>query len=106
MGQDEREIISAQGRSVRFDGDTTVEQLMEALKQLDPKAVVIGIAHNFELKNSEIPVSGVAETMRYRVRRRFRDAFDGGEYYKEIFSTHVAANENGIPTKCVNISTV
>jgi len=87
--------------SVTFNGDTTVEQLIAALQTFDPKAIVIGPAHNFELNGADIPVSGLYLREFVKEDRTFRDAFDGDSYNKTIFKM-VTDEKKGI--QCVYIS--
>jgi hypothetical protein len=65
-----------------------VKDLIENLKNVDPEATVILTSSNFELSGAEVPLSGILTgESGSKKSQTFRDAFDGGSYDKEVWST-------------------
>jgi hypothetical protein len=76
-----------------------VEDLIEKLKKLDPKAIVVVTTDNFEQGHAEKRAKYIREFNGEFKNETFRDAFDGDTYSSEV----VRYDEKG-KTKFVKIS--
>ena len=65
-----------------------VKDLITLLKGLNQDAEVIVKSNNFELNGAKVPVKYISSSDEGHKRiETFTDAFDGGSYYKEIYSS-------------------
>lgn len=65
-----------------------VKDLVKRLLEVDQEAEVITQSGNFELHGALVPVEGiiVVDTAK-KVKKTFRDAFDGESFEKEVWQT-------------------
>lgn len=60
------------------------KELIEIL-QKDPEAEVVITTSNFEQGHAKVALGHVSKWKMKKIRRQFRDAFDGGSYSDEVY---------------------
>lgn len=64
-----------------------IKDIIKKLQELDPEAEGIITSANFELNGATVPVSSIHQYKTGSVKtQKFRDAFDGDYYNKEVYS--------------------
>jgi hypothetical protein len=63
-----------------------VKELIEKLLKEDQEATVVKTSDNFELNGATVEVNGFYSTTATKVKRNFRDAFDGESYDSDVWS--------------------
>lgn len=75
-----------------------VKELIKELNKFPQDAIVLVTSTNFELNYSDVALSYIYAIPAKKIKREFRDAFDGESYHKDIY----VYDENG--DNCVKIS--